>query len=710
MKSKSEKTTKSSGNLGNTTIKSRDNILTFVKDIVYISDSYLESKTNLYQQRISVLRKFVVNPKEDTNMKSMMVYRILTMLLAIDSYENFPVEVSPKNNSEKSKEMSQYIENLAKNDEEAGDYKQVRIDSSFQKYVTGLGVRYNHRWNDYKKLPEFQCVPTVNLILDPKGGSKVEKHRWIGFRMRYLSSEMTNEKDGWILKEVEQSLKDTSKEDMQSRENREEEAQRMNYQNIESIGAHLDEINQRQRDMHLNSKKARDDKEREERIASAMGYVDVYDVFIRYREKGDITKTYFVTVTQDGNYLLRVKEVKPIGMEEKKNPATTPFPVIFDRLTMTFESDPLGMNLFDILEDKQKNQSILLNLATEIAVKNLDAVMAISQEVELQDVQQDSGKIVKVDLSPNDSGDNVNRHIAFLAKQDIDIEELTVLLELIQTTVERDTATSDNLLGVGASASTLGQEQLVLENASIRHRHRLNMALRCEVRFWEIWFRSYITNYKEDKGNTKNLVIQTGTSTIDYLLDKELFIDGVPRFRVKSFITERQDNALRKRALLESYPIVAPTIQNDPIAQRRCARMMLELDGLTRDEIMSKVPHTPLEVEIEKENRILEANIEVYTGDYSIEEVQARLSTQMGIPTTAGRKREIELLRVAKRLNVQEKQALQQQAEMQQTMAGDQDGLMSTPESLARKRVMSQANKGQDPQQQETPVEQAMVS
>ena len=84
--------------------------------------------------------------------------------------------------------------------------------------------------------------------------------------------------------------------------------------------------------------------------------LDVYHHFTNYNGK-----KYIITLTNARRTVLRVKELKPILEEEKKNPNMIEFPIILN-YRKPRRNDPFGESICDKLDDKQIAKTILFNL------------------------------------------------------------------------------------------------------------------------------------------------------------------------------------------------------------------------------------------------------------------------------------------------------------------------------------------------------------
>jgi len=84
--------------------------------------------------------------------------------------------------------------------------------------------------------------------------------------------------------------------------------------------------------------------------------LDVYHHFTNFDGK-----KYVVTLTNARRTVLRIKELKPVLEEEKKDPNMIEFPIILNYWKPR-RNDPFGESICDKLDDKQIAKTILFNL------------------------------------------------------------------------------------------------------------------------------------------------------------------------------------------------------------------------------------------------------------------------------------------------------------------------------------------------------------
>ena len=72
-------------------------------------------------------------------------------------------------------------------------------------------------------------------------------------------------------------------------------------------------------------------------------------------------KKYLVTLANDLSLIVRFQEVEPVFEEEKENPNEVKFPVILNYYS-PIKWDPFGESIPDLIEDKQKQEQLFLNL------------------------------------------------------------------------------------------------------------------------------------------------------------------------------------------------------------------------------------------------------------------------------------------------------------------------------------------------------------
>lgn len=84
--------------------------------------------------------------------------------------------------------------------------------------------------------------------------------------------------------------------------------------------------------------------------------LDIYHHFTNFNGK-----KYIVSLTNDRAIILRIKELKPVLSEEKKNPNMIEFPITLNYWKPR-RNDPFGESVCDKLDDKQIAKTILFNL------------------------------------------------------------------------------------------------------------------------------------------------------------------------------------------------------------------------------------------------------------------------------------------------------------------------------------------------------------
>lgn len=84
--------------------------------------------------------------------------------------------------------------------------------------------------------------------------------------------------------------------------------------------------------------------------------LDIYHHFTNFNGK-----KYIVSLTNDRATILRIKELKPVLAEEKKNPNMIEFPITLNYWKPR-RNDPFGESVCDKLDDKQIAKTILFNL------------------------------------------------------------------------------------------------------------------------------------------------------------------------------------------------------------------------------------------------------------------------------------------------------------------------------------------------------------
>lgn len=290
-----------------------------------------------------------------------------------------------------------------------------------------------------------------------------------------------------------------------------------------------------------------------------------------------------VTTDAESSRLLRAVELAPdeTGLIEEAVNVSYFSPL---------RGDPYGVSLVDLVEDKQRANSILMNL------RLIDAKFATFGQFNLFD----SRAINRSDLtSPTlatkwiafDSGLGVpiSQAIYPVPRERIAEDSYMVSQELARR-ISMDTGLDDRLFGVeGSSSITYGESQQLQANANVRLGLQLEIAHWGERAFWREWYRSYRRYFADS--DEKTIRMETGFGTKLVTLRREDIVSAEdPDVSVESRRVVARREAERKRAFLERLPSLLSDPATTALARKYALRKAYRFDGFSKEESMMLVP------------------------------------------------------------------------------------------------------------------------
>ena len=180
--------------------KKKEDILNLARNIVHLSDAYMDTRRKQIQERWQVYRKYTTDPSSRVIHGNIAFY-IIDLYLALEASDSINILFRQKTTKTSSKEKSEYLTKNFESDSQLGNYTGIRNQSNFYKYFTGIGIRTLNHWNTFQTYPVYECVPTHNALFDPEGGGDIKNHRWFGVKRTYHGTELLNSKN-FIQQEV----------------------------------------------------------------------------------------------------------------------------------------------------------------------------------------------------------------------------------------------------------------------------------------------------------------------------------------------------------------------------------------------------------------------------------------------------------------------------------------------------------------------------
>ena len=301
-----------------------DKLLTQIDREYQEGFNYVVNKRNQYRDRVIRWNK----QSKDINKININMIANATDTLIASSYTDWLTVNFASADWWVSADKADNLNYMAEFDNNEQDYQQLYYQKEQDRYFFWVWIRYRYGWDDVRKMPKFLVINPLSWIPDP------------------IPSQLGNFDGSWYRFhwfEFTTSIMDLMADESYDRE-----------QLDKVVGSYFSPENQQNWVAY----------------AAAYNYVmpsscddlktnfslDVYHHFTNFNGK-----KYIITLTNARRTVLRVKELKPILDEEKKNPNMIEFPIILN-YRKPRRNDPFGESICDKLDDKQIAKTILFNL------------------------------------------------------------------------------------------------------------------------------------------------------------------------------------------------------------------------------------------------------------------------------------------------------------------------------------------------------------
>ena len=301
-----------------------DKLLTQIDREYQEGFNYVVNKRNQYRDRVIRWNK----QSKDINKININMIANATDTLIASSYTDWLTVNFASADWWVSADKADNLNYMAEFDNNEQDYQQLYYQKEQDRYFFWVWIRYRYGWDDVRKMPKFLVINPLSWIPDP------------------IPSQLGNFDGSWYRFhwfEFTTSIMDLMADESYDREQ-------------------LDKV--------VGSYFSPENKQNWVAYAAAYNYVmpsscddlktnfslDVYHHFTNFNGK-----KYIITLTNARRTVLRVKELKPILEEEKKNPNMIEFPIILN-YRKPRRNDPFGESICDKLDDKQIAKTILFNL------------------------------------------------------------------------------------------------------------------------------------------------------------------------------------------------------------------------------------------------------------------------------------------------------------------------------------------------------------
>ena len=308
--------------------------------------------------------------------------------------------------------------------------------------------------------------------------------------------------------------------------------------------------------------------------------------------------------------LLKFKEVKPVGRLEKKTGRVPMKACVNVSYFSPVRGNPVGISMADLVLDKQRANSILLNLRLIDAKFNTFGQINLVNTTLVKDTSELTRPSINTKwIGVKAQGENLSNAVYPVPRQSIMADSYNVSSE-ISRQIQLDTAMDSRSLGVsGEKNITLGESQQIQANANVIFGLGVEISGWAEEDFWKfIWFRSYQEFFSSS--DEKFIRVSNGFNTNQQKFRRE---DFLATENVDFSIESRKKTQQGMERMKAQFAATLPLILSDPnvpkITKSVAFRYKLKLDGHEREMQQILNPYfSPEEIDARRKVALLDEN------------------------------------------------------------------------------------------------------
>lgn len=509
-------------------------IIQEIADQINLGLNFVRTRREKLRNNIA---KYVDQDKEDGKVGVNTLYASTQLYVAIKYSDEISVLAKPRKFWDE--EYADNITNLAEYDYSEMNLNRMRHAEFVDEALTWVSIRKKAPYDVIRKCPMFESVDPMTWICDPFS-DYVTEARWNFFEREIKLSELRE-------LDVTEDEAEAQSIDTELQSNR-------TYRNV----------------AHWTSDVT--DETMNKIISCYQGFT-----YIEW-------KLYKVTISSALNELYEFEEVKPVTKEEKKTGKVSMKTVIRVSYFSPTRWDPFGISMADLILDKQKAQSILMNL------RLIDAKFNTFGQINLvnTDIVKDTSELTNPSINTkwigaNAGNNSLSNAIYPVPRQSIMADSFNVSQELIRQ-IQLDTGIDSRSLWVqGDKNITLGESQQIQANANVIFGLWVEVSSWAEVDFWKhMWFRTYQENFSNSDEKFIRLSSGFNTNQMIFRRDDFLWVEDID-FSIES---KKKAGQLREQMKIQ-FAAKLPMILSDPnvpkITKSIAFQYSLKLDGHSRD-------------------------------------------------------------------------------------------------------------------------------
>lgn len=299
-------------------------------------------------------------------------------------------------------------------------------------------------------------------------------------------------------------------------------------------------------------------------------------------------KKYLTTWGNNRRLLVRYQELK-----------TDQWPLI-DRVLFPMSHDWDGVSIPDLIEDKQRARSVLINLGMESAIADLYPMYLFDKKKIKNPADLDFAFNKFIGISG--PVDNAMTPI----QKSVFHQQVNLILNILDVASQKAVAAPEVSQGVQPQQTrTLGESELIVAGKDVRHSLGARIFGWSDKRFWRQWYWLYKKNFKEEI-DEKIIRIQGPLAPAWRTLTREnliAHIDPDVYIESASIVAAKQREEFQKFSVFSQITIQDPRT-NRPFVFRRMGKIL----GMKKATMTLMFPPTIDEMRAEDENQKINDN------------------------------------------------------------------------------------------------------
>ena len=560
-----------------------------IADQITLGLDFMRTRREKWRNNIA---KYVDQDKEDGKVGVNTLYASTQLYVAIKYSDELSVIAKPRKFWDE--EYADNITNLAEYDYTEMWLNRIRHAEYVDESMTGVSIRKKAPYDTLRSCPMFESVDPFTWICDPYS-DYVTEARWNFFEREMKLSELEELKGK---QETEEEI-DWEWIDTESQATR-------TYRNVAQWTSDVTD--------------------------------DTLDKIVSVYQGFSYVKWKLYKVTANTNFdIYEFEEIKPVTKEEKKSGRVSMKTVIRISYFSPTRWDPCGISMADLILDKQKAQSILMNL------RLIDAKFNTFGQINLvnTDIVKDTTELTRPSVNTkwigaNAGNQNLSNAVYPVPRQSIMADSFNVSQELVRQ-IQLDTGIDSRSLGVqGDKNITLGESQQIQANANVIFGLGVEVSSWAETDFWKhMWFRTYQENFSNSDEKFVRLSNWFNTNQMIFRRDDFLGVEDID-FSIES---KKKAGQMREQMKLQ-FNAKLPMILSDPnvpkITKSIAFQYSLKLDGHSREMQQILNPYfSPEQVDARRKIEYLDNNMIPEIEDPNVELMTYYVIWQSAMDTPA---------------------------------------------------------------------------